>query len=434
MAKYFWDLSAVFSDNTDIAGQSTAGSANANTLDTIIQKTLAVLAVFGDYLGGVGTVGGTADAITLTSSATYPIQSLANGVVLAFKAGSANTGAATINVDTLGVKAIRRQGDSALSANDIVANGVYLIRYDTAYNSSAGAWVLLNPTASTSLTAATTTKVLTGTDSADYATADAIAALWEKGSDIASASTITIAEGGFFHVTGTTTITDIDWATAKNGRGAWVVFDGALTLTHNATTLKLPGGANITTAANDRAFFIQDASDNVICLTYIKADGTPVVSSSGLTLDTEQATTSGTTKDFTIPAGAKRITVMLNGVSIDAAAKIGLQLGDSGGIEATGYSGRCNIQTDTGNDVSATSTTQFDLSSGTSASNAMTGHVVLARINSTPTWIVSAVLSNGGGTEFVFTLAGAKTLSAELTTVRLMGGTFDSGVVNVLYE
>lgn len=144
MAKYFWDLSATFSDNTDIAGQSTQGSANANTLDTIIQKHLAVLAVFGDYIGGVGTVGGTADAITLTSSATYPTQSLANGNVLAFKAASANTGAATINVDALGVKAIRRQGDSALSANDIAANGIYLIRYDTAYNGAAGAWVLLN--------------------------------------------------------------------------------------------------------------------------------------------------------------------------------------------------------------------------------------------------------------------------------------------------
>ena len=272
-----YDLDATFGNNTDVAGQSTAGSANANTIDTIFQKLLALLAVFGDELGGIGTVGGTADAITLTSSATYPIQSLAAGVVLAFKAGSANTGAATIAVDGLTTKAIRRQGDSALSANDIVANGIYLIRYDTAYNAAAGAWVLLNPTVSSSIAAASTTEQLTGTDSTKYATSDSVAALWEKGSDIASAGTISIGEGGYFHVTGTTTITDIDFATAKNGRWAMLVFDGALTLTHNATTLILPGAANITTAAGDSCLVYQDNSDNVKVTAYQRADGTAVV-------------------------------------------------------------------------------------------------------------------------------------------------------------
>jgi predicted RecA/RadA family phage recombinase len=47
-------------------------------------------------------------------------------------------------VDGLGAKAIRRIGDSATQAGDIVANGVYLLRYDAAYNSAAGAWILLN--------------------------------------------------------------------------------------------------------------------------------------------------------------------------------------------------------------------------------------------------------------------------------------------------
>lgn len=300
-----YDLDATFGNNTDVAGQSTAGSANANTIDTIFQKLMAVLAVFGDEIGGVGTVGGTADAITLTSSATYPIQSLASGVVVGFKAGSANTGAATINVDSLGAKAIRRQGDSALSANDIVANGIYLIRYDTAYNAAAGAWVLLNPTVSSSISAASTTEVLTGTDASKYATADAIAALWEKGSDIASASTISIGEGGYFHVTGTTTITDIDFATAKNGRWAMLVFDGALTLTHNATTLVLPGGANITTAAGDSCLVYQDNSDNVKVTAYQRADGTAIVAtSSGQPIPTSSTYAVGTMAMLRITSGS----------------------------------------------------------------------------------------------------------------------------------
>lgn len=126
---------------------------------------------------------------------------------------------------------------------------------------------------------ATTTEVLTGTDTSKPVTADALAALWEKGADVASSGTISLGEGGLFHITGTTTITDIDFATAKNGRRATLIFDGALTLTHHATTLVLPGGANITTAAGDRCVVVQDSSDNVYVESYTKADGTAVVAS-----------------------------------------------------------------------------------------------------------------------------------------------------------
>lgn len=130
-----------------------------------------------------------------------------------------------------------------------------------------------------SLSAASTTEALTGTDAAKFVTADALAALWEKGSDVASAATVSLGEGGFFHVTGTTTITDIDWATAKDGRPAWIEFDGVLTITHHATTLVCLGGASITTEAGDRALFIQDSSDNVHMLAYQRKSGKPLVAS-----------------------------------------------------------------------------------------------------------------------------------------------------------
>lgn len=170
---------------------------------------------------------------------------------------------------------------------------------------------------------ATTTELLTGTDTTRSSTPDAIAALWEKGSDVASASTVSLGEGGFFHITGVTTITDIDFATAKNGRSAWVVFDGILTLTHNSTTLKLPGNANITTAAGDRAHFTQDNSDNIICDVYVKADGTPVVGSGGgwTTLATARNLSSGTTDSFTISlTGKTMLRIWLKGVSGSSAA------------------------------------------------------------------------------------------------------------------
>jgi hypothetical protein len=136
------DLSVTPASNTDLLGQNSTGSADSNTLDTIIQNLTGILArAYGDQ-GGLGTVGGSANAITLTSQSTY--QQYQSGLQIAFKASAANTGAATLNLDGLGVKKIRRRGDSALVAGDIVANGRYLLQYDAAYDVAAGAWVLMD--------------------------------------------------------------------------------------------------------------------------------------------------------------------------------------------------------------------------------------------------------------------------------------------------
>lgn len=104
-----------------------------------------------------------------------------------------------------------------------------------------------------------------------------------KGTDLASASTTDIgaATGNYVVVTGTTTIT----ALGTIGAGAWriVEFAGALTLTHNATSLILPNGTNITTAAGDIALFVSKGSGNWKCVNYQKATGGPPVSMSPIT-------------------------------------------------------------------------------------------------------------------------------------------------------
>tara|TARA_Y100000310_G_scaffold94408_1_gene92037 strand:+ start:718 stop:1563 length:846 start_codon:yes stop_codon:yes gene_type:complete len=92
----------------------------------------------------------------------------------------------------------------------------------------------------------------------------------QKGSDVASASALTPpSDGDYFDVTGTTSITSI--ATQGIGSMIRVHFDGALTLTHNASDLILPGGVNITTAAGDEALFIEYATGDWRCLTYLIA-------------------------------------------------------------------------------------------------------------------------------------------------------------------
>lgn len=100
-----------------------------------------------------------------------------------------------------------------------------------------------------------------------------------QGTNIASASTTDIgaATGNSVTVTGTTTITAL--GTVQAGTRRIVTFSGILTLTYNATSLILPTAANITTQAGDVAAFVSLGSGNWKCVTYLRADGTPLLSS-----------------------------------------------------------------------------------------------------------------------------------------------------------
>lgn len=101
-------------------------------------------------------------------------------------------------------------------------------------------------------------------------------AVANQGSDIASAATTEICDDGtsvYAKVTGTTTITSLGTANA----GCWriVTFTGALTLTHNATSLILPAAVNITTAAGDVMTAVSEGSGNWRVVNYQRA-GTEV--------------------------------------------------------------------------------------------------------------------------------------------------------------
>lgn len=98
---------------------------------------------------------------------------------------------------------------------------------------------------------------------------------------VASAATLPVAgaASNTINVTGTTTITALDAAPA--GATRRLVFGGALTLTHHASTLILPGAANITTAAGDVASFVSLGGGAWRCWQYMRASGAAVVASGG---------------------------------------------------------------------------------------------------------------------------------------------------------
>ena len=71
---------------------------------------------------------GSANTYAIAPSPT--ITAYAIGQLFSFKATNANTGASTLNVSSLGAKTIKKQGNTDLVANDIIANEVYDVRYE----------------------------------------------------------------------------------------------------------------------------------------------------------------------------------------------------------------------------------------------------------------------------------------------------------------
>jgi hypothetical protein len=66
----------------------------------------------------------------LTGLAIPPLEGYTAGAQYSFIAQNTNTGAVTLDIDSLGVKAVTKFGTTALSAGDIVAGAITLVEYD----------------------------------------------------------------------------------------------------------------------------------------------------------------------------------------------------------------------------------------------------------------------------------------------------------------
>lgn len=150
----------------------------------------------------------------------------------------------------------------------------------------------------------------------------------------------------------------------------------------------------------------------------------------GYTRGTATATTSGTSHDYTsLPAGLNEIIVMFSGVSTNGTSEMILQIGDSGGVEATGYSSVAFTQ---GGDEAQT--TGYAVTRNHTAASVWSGRIVLGRLDGN-TWSMNGAMTDGSNGSAT---SGAKTLSAELDRIRLttVGGsdTFDAGSINIEYR
>ena len=147
-------------------------------------------------------------------------------------------------------------------------------------------------------------------------------------------------------------------------------------------------------------------------------------------------TASGTSVDFTgIPAGVKRVTVMLSGVSTNGTSAFCIQLGDSGGIENTGYSSSASRISTTV--LTQNGTTGFILFGGTATAAAVyQGYFSIGLIGSN-TWAMHGTIADITNTQTQVS-CGSKTISDTLTQIRIttVNGTdtFDAGTINIMYE
>lgn len=189
--------------------------------------------------------------------------------------------------------------------------------------------------------------------------------LHHKGADIASATTTDLGavEGLFHDITGTTTITG--FGTVRAGVWKVIKFEGALTLTHNATSLILPGGANITTADGDTALVVSEGSGNWRCVTYRRANGGVITSAT----QAEQEAGTSATKPVTPSVQQHH----------PSAAKAAC-LADTAGGNLYAYN--CDSPTDSGTgDITINFTTDFSSANFAVCASILDANTTFAKVN-----------------------------------------------------
>ena len=242
------DYSTTANDNTTIEGIALADTMLANALDNAIRQAMADSANLLLDIAKPTATTGSANAYILTTGGT--VDAYVDKVRLAIRPNFSNTGACTINVDTVGVVDLKIYTSSGVgnpASGQIQSGGIY----DILYVDALGDFVVLNPTPSASELVGDTTPQLGGP-----LDTNSFQVKWSKGADVASASALTLgADGNIFDVTGTTAITSI--GTLGVGTTVMLRATASLPLTHHATNLILLGAVSVTLAAGDWVIFTE---------------------------------------------------------------------------------------------------------------------------------------------------------------------------------
>lgn len=200
------------------------------------------------------------------------------------------------------------------------------------------------------------------------------------------------------------------------------------------------GGLTASALAANAVTTVKIADANVTTTKIADANVTPAKLSQPLTLGTSQASTSGTSIDFTsIPSWAKRITVMLNAVSTSGSAYLRIQVG-SGSVSTTGYGGAFVTPTSgqgTGG-IQSTNNAGVDLYVFSPGATAIYYGTITLTLIASNTWIVTGIVGRNDAATVGLVAASTPALGGALDRVRITTtngtDTFDAGAINILYE
>lgn len=169
---------------------------------------------------------GTANTYTVTLN--YTPTAYVDGMCVLMRVNVANTGASTINVDSLGTKAIKRIDGTDLLAGDLAAGKIVELRYD----SSNDYFVLMQ---SVSL-------MTTDADTVDGEHATAFAYRANNLSDLANASTALTNLGGLAAANNLSDVDDTATALSNLGGTPKTTFEEEHNSSGEHTTINLTGG------------------------------------------------------------------------------------------------------------------------------------------------------------------------------------------------
>ena len=213
-----------------------------------------------------------------------------------------------------------------------------------------------------------------------------------------------------------------------------------ITTDGTTTTLINNGNNYITVDTNDDVTVTNDlavAGTTALATPLPVASGGTGSTTGAIYLQTAVASTSGATIDFTsIPAGVNRINIMFAEVSTSSTSLPMIQIGDSGGLETTGYKCVGALLAPSSN-ANTAHTTGITIKTDATAATLMSGTVVANRLTGNE-WCFHGALTAFAPSNYAAMVSGYKSLSAELTTVRLTtvngSDTFDAGKVSLSWE
>jgi hypothetical protein len=296
----------------------------------------------------------------------------ATGQTFRFVASGANTGATTININSIGAKAITKNGTTALAAGDITSGFVVIVTYDGTQFQISNIAAVITPVSSFNA----------GTTGFTPSTATTGA--------VTLAGTLNVANGG----------------------------TGRATLTANNLLL-----GNGTSAVS---LLAAGSAGNVLT-----SDGTTWSSANSITTATSQTASSSASITFSsIPSWVKRITLMMSDIVTSTSSALNVQIG-SGSTTTTGYASGSGVYGSSNVAQAYTSTSAFNIATTTTSAQQIV--MVLNHFGSN-TWFSQHNLS--GTISQVVSGAGKVTLGGALdrVVISIASGNFTSGSFNILYE